>query len=623
VTTSATTLLSRRRALAAGAAALASAATPLLRSNAFAEGVTRHAIAMHGDPALPDGFTHFGYVNPDAPKGGRLTQGVVGTFDSLNPFIVKGLPPLAVRGPMVSGSTIIGGTVTESLMARSLDEPFTLYALVANAVTTNEARSFITFHLDPKACFSDGKPITPDDILFSWQLLRDHGRPNLRFYYGKVVKAEALGERSVRFDLAGNNDRELPLILGLMPVLAKHAINAETFEETTLIPLVGSGPYVVGKVDPGRSVTLARNPNYWGRDLPVNRGFWNFDEIKVDYYRESNSFHEAFKRGLVDMRPEYDPGQWQTGYDFPALREGLVVKEALPSGLPASSYHFVFNTRRPIFADIRVREAVATLFDAEWLNQNLFHGLYRRTASFFQGSELSSQGRPASEAERELLARFPGAVRADILDGTWSPPVTDGSGRDRNQIRRALALFAEAGWELRGTELIERKSGRRFTFEIMATNRDDERLALAFMGQLKRAGITINIRMVDAVQYEARRIGFDFDMIRNRWDQSLSPGNEQSFYWSSAAADQHGSRNYMGAKNQAIDGMIDALIKAQTRADVVTAVRALDRTLLSGFYTMPLFHLPDQWVARWTSIERPQVTSLSGYAPETWWRKVK
>lgn len=616
-------LLSRRRAIATVAAGLASAAAPIVRAGASAEGVTRHAIAMHGNPELPDGFTHFGYVNPDAPKGGRLTQGSIGTFDSLNPFIVKGLPPLAVRGPLVGGSTILGGTVIESLMARTLDEPFTLYALVARAVTTDEARTFITFHLDPAARFSDGKPITPADIVFTWRLLRDHGRPNHRFYYGKVVKAEAVGEHSVRFDLAGNDDRELPLILGLMPVLAKHAINAATFEETSLSPLLGSGPYVVGKVDPGRSVTITRNPHYWGRDLPVNRGFWNFDEIKVDYYRESNSFHEAFKRGLFDMRTEYDPGQWQTGYDFPAVREGLVVKEALPSGLPASSYHFVFNTRRPIFADIRVREAVATLFDAEWLNRNLFYGLYRRTASFFQGSELSSHGRPADEAERALLARFPGLVRTDILDGTWSPPTSDGSGRDRTQIRRALALFAQAGWELRGTELIERRSGRRFTFEIMATSRDDERLALAFMSQLKRAGITITVRMVDAVQYEARRIAFDFDMIRNRWDQSLSPGNEQSFYWSSAAADQNGSRNYMGAKNQAVDGMIDALIRAQTRADVVTAVRALDRALLSGFYTVPLFHLPDQWLARWTTIERPQVTSLSGYAPETWWRKAQ
>jgi peptide/nickel transport system substrate-binding protein len=604
------------RALAVTAAVLAGLSAP-----GHAEGPPRHAIAMHGEPALPEGFAHFRYVNPAAPKGGRLTQGVIGTFDSLNPFIVKGLFPIGIRAPMVSVGNIITGTVVEGLMARSLDEPFTLYGLVARSVTTDTERSFITFHLDPRARFSDGKPVTAADVVFSWELLRDKGRPNYRFYYGKVVKVEIVGERSVRFDLAGSDDRELPLILGLMPVLPKHATNADTFEDTSLAPMIGSGPYVIGKVDAGRSVTLTRRPDYWGRDLPVNRGMWNFDEIKFDYYREHNAFHEAFKRGLFDLRSETDPGHWQTGYAFPALRDKRVVKEALPSGLPASSYHFVFNTRRQIFSDIRVREAVAMLIDAEWLNHNLFHDLYRRTASFFQGSELSAHGRPADQRERALLAPFKVAVRADVLAGEWSPPVSDGSGRDRTLVRRALALFAEAGWQLRGTELVERSSGKPFTFELMVTTRDEERLALAFMGQLKRAGISIRVRMVDAVQFEARRIAFDFDMIRNRWDQSLSPGNEQSFYWSSAAADQNGSRNYMGAKNPAVDAMIEALIKAQSRTEVIAAVRSLDRALISGFYTIPLFHLPEQWLARWTTIERPQITSLSGYAPETWWRK--
>ncbi|MCC6202833.1 MAG: ABC transporter substrate-binding protein [Gammaproteobacteria bacterium] len=576
---------------------------------------------MHGEPAMAEGFSHFRYVNPDAPRGGRLNQGAIGTFDSLNPFIVKGLPPLGIRGPLVSGSNMIAGLVVESLMARSLDEPFTLYGLIARAVTTDAVRSFITFHLDPTARFADGAPVTAADVLFSFELLRDKGRPNHRLYYGKVVRADVVGTHAVRFDLAGSDDRELPLILGLMPVLPRHAINSRTFEETSLVPLLGSGPYVVAKVDAGRSLTLTRNPNYWGRHLAVNRGLWNFNEIKIDYYREHNAFHEAFKRGLFDVRTDSDPGHWVTGYDFPAVRDGRVVKEALPSALPASSYHFVFNTRRPVFADIRVREAVAMLFDAEWLNHTLFHDLYRRTASFFEGSELSARGRAADERERTLLAPYAALLRADVMEGTWSPPISDGSGRDRTLIRRALALFAAAGYELRGTELIERKSGRPFTFEIMVTNRDEERLAIAFMGQLKRAGITIRVRMVDAVQFEARRIAFDFDMIRNRWDQSLSPGNEQSFYWSSAAADQNGSRNYMGAKNPAVDATIDALIKAHSRSAVVAAVRALDRALISGFYTIPLFHLPEQWIARWTAIERPPVTSLSGYAPETWWRK--
>jgi peptide/nickel transport system substrate-binding protein len=585
------------------------------------ESSPRHAIAMHGEPALPADFPHFRYVNPGALSGGRFTQASVGTFDTLNPFIVKGLAPVAPRGPFISIGNIISGYVVESLMARSLDEPFTLYGSVANAVSTDPERTFVTFHLDPAAHFSDGRPITIDDVLFTWELLRDKGRPNYRFYYSKVAKAQAIGERSVRFDLVGNDDRELPLILGLMPVLAKHAINPETFEETSFHPLIGSGPYTVSKVDAGRSVTLTRDPNFWGRKLATNRGFWNFDEIRFDYYRDNNSFHESFKRGLFDMRAETDPSHWQTGYDFPALREGRVVKEAFATNLPKPSYYFVFNTRRPVFADVRVREAISTLFDFEWINRNLFHGLYRRTNSYFQGSELSAHGRTADARERALLAPYPGAVRPDVLDGTWSPPVSDGSGRDRSLVRRSLALFAQAGFELRGTELIERKSGRPFTFEIMVTTRDEERLAIAFAGQLKRAGITVGIRNVDAVQFEARRIAFDFDMFRNRWDQSLSPGNEQLFYWSSASADQNGTRNYMGIKSAALDAMIDALIKAHDRVDVVAAVRAIDRVLLSGFYTLPLFHLPEQWIARWTTVERPTETSNSGYAPETWWRR--
>jgi peptide/nickel transport system substrate-binding protein len=587
----------------------------------------RHAIAMHGEPTLPANFTAMPYVNPAAPKGGRLIQGVLGTFDSLNPFIVKGLVAQGMRAPLVSSVNVISGYVVESLMARGYNEPFTLYGLIASTVETDAARSYVTFGLDPAARFSDGRPLTAADVLFSWQLLRDKGRPNHRFYYGKVVKAEAIGDHGVRFDLAGADDRELPLILGLMPVLPKHVVNVDTFENGTLAPPIGSGPYKVTRVDPGRSLTLTRNPDYWGRDLAVNRGFWNFDEIRFDYYRDANSYHEAFKRGLFDVRSETDPGHWRTGYDFPALTDGRVVKEALPFSLPKASYFFVFNTRRPVFADARVREAISLLFDFEWTNHNLFYDLYRRAGSYFEDSELSARGRPADARERELLAPFPGAVRPDVLDGSWAPPKTDGSGRDRTILRRALALLAEAGYELRGTELIERHSGKPLDFEIMITTRtegtDEERLASLLASNLKRAGIAARVRPVDAVQFEARRIAFDFDMIQSRWDQSLSPGNEQAFYFSSDAADQNGSRNYMGVRNPAIDALIAQLVKAQTRADVVSTVRALDRVLMSGAYTVPLFYAPEHWIARWTGIGRPSETSLMGYVPETWWRVPK
>jgi peptide/nickel transport system substrate-binding protein len=568
----------------------------------------KHAIAMHGEPALPADFATLRYTNPQAPKGGRLVQGILGTFDSLNPMIVKGLALPSIRGYVI-----------ESLMARGYDEPFTLYGLLAQTVETDAERSYVTFNLNPRARFSDGKSVTPEDIVFSWQLLRDKGRPNHRTYYSKVTKVEIIAPNSVRFDLSGANDRELPLILGLMPVLPKHAVNPDTFEETTFAAPIGSGPYVVKEVRPGASATFARNPSYWGADLPINRGFWNFDEIRFDFYRDANSYFEAFRKGLYDVRAEHDPSRWQTGYDSPALRSGKIVKEGFPTGMPKILSAFVFNTRRPIFEDVRVREAIGLLFDAGWVNKNFFFGLYRRNAGYFDDSELSAVGRPADAIERNLLSAFPGAVRDDILEGKWAPPDTDGSGRDRESLKRALALLSDAGFDLVGTELRDRKTGAPFTFEILATNREQERLALAFARDLKRAGITANLRNVDAVQFDRRKLTYDYDMIENRWDQSLSPGNEQAFYWGSAAADIDGTRNYMGVRSPAIDAAIAALLQARERPEFVSHVRTLDRILISGFYVVPLFYLPEQWVARSSAIEHPAATSLFGYLPETWW----
>ena len=600
-------LVSRTRAILATGVALAAMA---VATPAAAEAM--HAIAMHGAPAMPGDFTVMPYANADAPKGGRLVQGVLGTFDSLNPFIVKGLPAQSLRGYVI-----------ESLMARGYDEPFSLYGLLARTIETDDARSYVTFSLDPAARFSDGTPVTAADVIFSWQILRDHARPNYRTYYSKVARAEALDDRTVRFELSGADDRELPLILGLMPVLPEHAIDAGAFENTTLAKPVGSGPYTVVEIDPGKSVTLKRNPNYWGRDLPINRGLWNFDELRFDYYRDANAYFEAFKSGLYDVRSESDPSRWQTAYDIPAVRDGRIVKEAFATGLPKVSSNFVFNTRRAIFSDLRVRQAITLLFDAEWINHNFFFDLYRRSASYFDGSELSAYHRPADERERALLAPFPDAVQAAVLDGTWSPPVSDGSGRDRKTLREALRLLGAAGYELKGTTLRERASGRPFRFELMVTNRDDERLALAFANSLARAGIEAQVRLVDAVQFDQRRQSFDFDMMPYRWEQSLSPGNEQSFYWGSAAADAQGSRNYMGVRSPAIDTMIGAMLSARERTDFVAAVRALDRLLISGCYVVPLFYLPEQWVARWVSIAHPARTSLFGYLPETWWQQPK
>lgn len=603
-------LKATRRGVMLGALALGAGLGAGLGRRPAHAAQARHAIAMHGDPAWGPDFTAPTYANPAARKGGTLVQGVQGTFDCLNPFIVKGLAAANIRSYVV-----------ESLLARGYDEPFTLYGLLAESVETDAARSYVTFTLHPKARFSDGRPVTPADVIFSWELLRDRGRPNFRIYYAKVTKAEAIGDRGVRFDLSGADDRELPLIIGLMPVLAKHAIKPETFEDTSFEPLTGSGPYRVSAVRPGESVTFTRDPDYWGRDLPINRGLWNFDTIRYDYYRDGNTHFEAFKKGLYDVRAETDPGRWQTAYDFPALNDGRVVKEDLPYGLPKGMQGLVFNTRRPIFADIRVREALLHLLDFEWINRTYFFSLYQRTASYFDGCDLSAHGVPANARELELLKPFPDAVRADILDGKWSPPKSDGTGGDRTGLRNAFALFKAAGYELKGTHLTHLASGRPFAFEILTTTRDQERLALAYVRNLKRAGIEAHVRTVDATQFERRRIAFDFDMMEYRWDQSLSPGNEQLFYWGSEAADSQGTRNYMGVKSKAVDTMIGAMLSATAREDFVAATRALDRVLLSGFYVIPLYYPPVQWIARWTKIEHPQRTSLYGYLPETWWAK--
>jgi peptide/nickel transport system substrate-binding protein len=571
---------------------------------------------MHDAPALPANYSHMPYANPDAPKGGRLVQSLLGTFDSLNPLIVRGLAVQQIRGYGFER-----GYVLESLMARGDDEAFTLYGLLAKSVETDDVRSYVTFHIDPLARFSDGQPVRADDVLFSWALLRDHGRPNHRQYYSKVAKAEALDPLTVRFDFGGAHDRELPLILGLMPILPKHATDVATFEETSMAPPVGSGPYRITEVKPGASVTFTRNPDYWGRDLPVNRGLWNFDQIRLDFYREANGQFEAFKRGLYDFRVEGEPLRWHDGYDFPAVRDGEVIRDTIKTGLPRPSEFLVFNTRRRVFSDIRVRRALTLLFDFEWINRNYFFGLYTRSAGFFAGSELSAYGRPEDERERELLKPFASHIAPDILDGSYRLPVSDGSGRDRTTLRSALNLLSEAGYDLDGTVLRQRSTKVPLAFEILVTTRDQERIALAYARDLKRAGIAATVRAVDPVQFDQRRLDYDFDMIQNRWDQSLSPGNEQWFYWGSEAADHQGTRNYMGAKDPAIDAMIAAMLAARERPAFVSAVRALDRTLMSGFYAIPLFNVGEQWIARWNRIERPTTTALTGYLPETWWQK--
>jgi len=567
-----------------------------------------HGIAMHGQPKYGPDFVAFDYVNPDAPQGGKLIRAAQGSFDSLNPLIIKGEAAPGMRQ-----------YVYESLMARAQDEPFSLYGLLAESIETPPDRAWVAFTIREEARFSDGEPLTVDDVIFSHALLRDRGRPNHQFYYSKVAKAEKTGPRTVKFTFNDQGDREMPLIMGLMPVLPEHAIDPETFEQTTLEPPVGSGPYVVSEVDPGSRITYKRDPDYWGRDLPVNRGRYNFGEIQYDFYRDANAMFEAFKKGVSLFMTESNPGEWAREYNFPAVREGKVLRKEFDLELPAGMNALVFNTRREVFTDERVRRALIELFDFEWMNANLFHGLYERSQSYFARSELSAHGRPADQRERALLAPFSDAVDPAIMDGTYALPQSDGSGRNRAQVRTALRLLGEAGYELRGGQLVNTRTGEPMRFEILAVDPEQERLLLTYTRALKRAGIEASVRIVDSAQYQRRKQTYDFDMIQNRWGASLSPGNEQTFRWAAKAAEREGTFNYAGVKNEAADKMIDAMLSATSREDFVSAVRALDRVLMSGHYVVPLFHLPKLWVAHWRELQHPDTPPFSGVDIDTWW----
>ena len=568
----------------------------------------RTGIALHGTPALGAGFDHFPYVNPVAPKGGRITLGQQGSFDSLNPLIIKGVAAAGTREFQL-----------ESLMARGLDEPFTLYGLIAETIDVADDKKSVTFDLNPKAAFSDRRPITADDVIFSFELLKTKGRPNHRTYFAKVTLAEKIAERRVRFTFQDASDRELPLILGLMPVLAKHSMSPETFEQTTMTPLVGSGPYTISRIDAGRSISYKRDPGYWGNDLPVIKGRFNFEEIRFEYYREGSVMLEAFKSGGIDLRLEEDPANWASQYDFPAVRDGRVVKKEFDIALPAGMTALVFNTRRDIFKNPIVRRALINLFDFEWINRTLYYGLQKRTDSYFVRSYLASTGIPADARERELLAAYPGSVRPEILDGKFGLAKSDGSGQNRDNQKAAFELLTQAGYKLEQGRLIDSAAGKPLGFEILAQNRSQEALLLSFARGLEPLGIKAVVRMVDSTQYQARLNDYDYDMIQTTWTSSLSPGNEQLFRWSKSTTDTPGSYNFAGVKNPAADAMIDAMLAAGDKEAFVSAVRALDRVLLSGDYVIPMFHVPKQWVGHWTRLKHPAKTPVFGYAVDTWW----
>ena len=565
-----------------------------------------HALAMHGLPKHPADFSHFPYVNPDAPDGGRLVLGAQGTFDSLNPFIIRGVSPTGLRE-----------YVFESLMVRSGDEPFSLYGLIAETVELPPDRAWVTFSLRAEAKFADGKPITPEDVLFSHAVLKERGWPYHRSHYSKVAKAEKIGDRSVRFTFQSSVDREVPLLLALMPILPSHRLDAESFDRTSLDPPLGSGPYTVERVDAGRSITYRRNLDWWGRNLAVSRGHFNFDEIRIEFFREASSLFEAFKAGEVDVRTEEDPQAWVEGYNIPAVADGRIVKREFPTEMPSGMSALVFNTRRSHFADARVRRAFILLFDGEWVNRNLFNGLVKRTESYFDRSVLSSHRRPADQRERVLLAPFGSYVKPSVLEGTYQVPTADTTGDNRDNLRAAHKLLLEAGYQVKSGRMV--KDDHPLNIEFLAQTRAQERLLLTYANTLSWLGIEMQVRHVDSAQFSARLKTFDFDMVQWAWPASLSPGNEQINRWSSAAASTEGSLNLAGVKNTAADAMIGALLEAEAENDFISAVRAFDRVLISGDYVIPLFHLPTVWVAHWNYMHYPKALPLSGFDVDTWW----
>lgn len=573
-----------------------------------------HGIAMHGQPALPPDYKSFSYVNPDVKKGGHITYGVVGTFDNLNPFILKSMRTTA-RGMW---DPDYGNLVYESLLQRSRDEPFTLYGLLAETVEWDDNRTFIQFNLNPKAKWADGQPVTADDVMFTFELLRDKGRVPFSTRLNLVSKMEKIGDRSVRFTFNDKADRETPMVFGLMPVLPKHLIDPETFDRTSLTAMVGSGPYKIKTVKPGESITYERDPNYWGKDIPSKVGMDNYDRITVQYFLQDTTLFEAFKKGDVDVYPDGSPGHWATAYNFPAVSSGAVIKDTFEPQLPSGMFGFVFNTRRPMFQNLKLREGLSLIFDFEWANKNLFSGAYKRTESFWQNSALSSFGVPADERELAMLGPLKDKIDPDILDGTYKLPVTDGSGRDRKVLKQAVDVLKEAGYSIKNGKMTDDK-GKPLSFEIMTQNADQEKLAIAYQRSLQTLGITVSIRTVDDSQYQSRTNSFDYDVIVKSYVSSLSPGNEQLSYWASASRDREGSSNFAGVADPDVDTAIKHLLAARSDEDFTAAVRSHDRLLLSGHYVLPLYHIDQQWIARSKRIGHPDKVPLYGYQLPAWW----
>lgn len=590
-----------RRPVGKGARALALGLTTLLWAATPASAEARHGLSAFGDLKYPQGFEHFDYVNPDAPKGGRLSMvgsGGTKTFDSFNNFILK--------GDRAQGLEYL----FDSLMTRAMDEPDAVYGLVAESAEVAPDGKSVVFHLRPEAKFADGSPITAGDIVFSFEMLKEKGRPEYALSLRDVTKAEALDARTVRYTFKGDLTRDLPLIVAELPVLSKAYYTQHPFDQTSLDPPLGSGPYAIAGFKPGTYVAYKRRPDYWAKDLPVNRGRFNFDELRYEYYRDRTLELEGLKSGTFDFREEFTSLDWATGYNVPSVKEGRLIRLTLPDERPSGAQGFFINTRREPFKDKRVREALDLAFDFEWSNKNLFFNSYKRTQSFFENSEMKATGLPGP-AELKLLEPYRDRLAPEVFGEPYSPPVTDGSGRNRDNLRRAKELLDAAGYG---------KGGKVLNVEILSFESGFERIILPYVDNLKRIGVNASLRSVDPAQYERRMKAFDFDMSIERYGLRLTPGVELKSYWGSAAAGMDGSFNLAGIKDPVIDALTDKVVEAKSRGDLIAATRALDRVLRAGHYWVPQWYKASHSLAFWNKYSRPEVKPK--YDPgviDTWW----
>ncbi|MGI4851041.1 MAG: extracellular solute-binding protein [Janthinobacterium lividum] len=576
-----------------------------------------HGISMHGNLKYASDFKNFSYVNPDAPKGGRIKFSVMGTFDTLNPFVLKGTPP---PGLSFYSETL----VFETLMRRSADEPFSLYGLIAESAAMAPDRSSITFNINPQAKWADGKSITADDVIFTYETLKEKGPANIQLFYGKVAKAEKLSDLSVKFTFKvqpdGKYDLEAPLLMALMTVMPKHFFDGKDFEKVVMTPIVGSGPYKVADVKPGHSIRYLRRPDHWARDLPINRGRFNFDEVFFEYYRNKQVEFEAFKIGHVDLAAESDPKVWARDFNFPAIQDGRILKIDYEHTRPVGLNGFVFNLRRDIFSDIRVRQALTYVFGSETRHRSSTHNTKVRTESYFANTYLANTGIPQGD-ELALFEPYRKDLPAELYQEPFHLPIAKDPTQSRDNLKKAIALLKEAGWHIRDGVLRHKDSNKPFEFEIILCKPSDEKKALAFMRSLKHVGIKAKIRMVDAAQFENRMGNFDFDMTIWFWGHTFSPGTEQQYYWGSAEADKPFSRNAIGIKSKTIDGLCRQVANAKDYETLKTSVHALDRALLWGYYTIPLFHHNKTFLAHWDKFGYPTIDPLVGIYFTNWWSK--